>query len=69
VEQFKWQKKERDQILPTMLAGLRLFIMGDDQSLSELRSGERKYSFVQEGNGWKCEIAEFLSQHQGFEYK
>jgi hypothetical protein len=36
VEQFKWQQKERDQILSTMLAAPRLFIIGDDQALSEL---------------------------------
>jgi hypothetical protein len=36
VEQFKWQKKERNQILSTMLAAPRLFIIGDDQALSEL---------------------------------
>jgi DNA-binding transcriptional ArsR family regulator len=36
VEQFKSQQKERDQILSTMLAAPRLFIIGDDQSLSDL---------------------------------
>jgi DNA-binding transcriptional ArsR family regulator len=36
VEQFKWQQKERDQILSTILAAPRLFIIGDDPALSEL---------------------------------
>jgi len=36
VEQFKSQQKECDQILSTMLAAPRLFIIGDDQALSEL---------------------------------
>jgi hypothetical protein len=36
LEQFKWQKKERDQILSTILAAPRLFIIGDEQALSEL---------------------------------
>jgi len=36
VEQFKLQKKQRDQILSTMLAAPRLFIIGDDPALSEL---------------------------------
>jgi len=35
-EQIKSQQKERDQILSTMLAAPRLFIIGDDQSLSDL---------------------------------
>jgi hypothetical protein len=35
-EQFEWQKKERDQTLSTILAAPRLFIIGDDQALSEL---------------------------------
>lgn len=34
-EQFKWQKREQDQFLPTVLAGPRLSIIGDDRSLSE----------------------------------
>jgi hypothetical protein len=36
VEQFKWQKREHDQFLSTLLAGPRLFLIGDDRSLSEL---------------------------------
>ena len=36
VEQFKWQKREHDQCLSTALAEPRLFIIGDDRSLSEL---------------------------------
>jgi hypothetical protein len=36
VEQFKWQKKERDQTRSTMLAAPRLFIIGDDQAVLEL---------------------------------
>jgi hypothetical protein len=36
VEQFKWQKREQDQLLSTMLVAPRLFIIGDDRSLSEL---------------------------------
>jgi hypothetical protein len=36
VEQFKWQKREHDQFLSTGLVAPRLFIIGDDRSLSEL---------------------------------
>jgi hypothetical protein len=36
VEQFKWQKKERDPFLSKALSGPRLFLVGDDRTLSEL---------------------------------
>jgi hypothetical protein len=36
VQRFNWQKREHDPFLSTVLAGPRLFLIGDGRSLSEL---------------------------------